>query len=205
MNDYGRRYLIEKLGRKHDDYDEARGDNRNDRGYRDNRDNADERDYRDNRDYNDDYYDQEDERRGVRGSGRGRGRRRRRRDYEDGYDYENDYHNKEEMRLTKMEMNKWKRNMENADGTRGEHYDMQHVMHAAEKLGIKFHDFTEKQFCLATNIMYSDFGQVLKKYIPPEKELMMCADMAKAYFDDPDGYDPDEKLAIHYHCMMNFE
>lgn len=204
MNDYGRRYLIERIGKR----DERRGDRRDNR---DNRDYEDYEDYEDERDYEDggDYYDQLDERRGVRGSGRGRGRgrgggRRRRRDYEDGGDMA-DYHMEKPMRLTKAEKNRWKREIENTDGTRGEHFDMQQVMTAAEKLGVKFNEYSEKDFCLVTNLMYSDYGHIIKKLAGPDKELLICADMAKAYFDDPDGLEPEEKLAVHYHCMMNFE
>lgn len=183
MNDKGRRYIIEQMN-KHDD--------------RRSRDSREERDYEN--DYEDGgYYDQLDERRGVRGSGRRR--RMDRRDYEDG----EDYHHGHEMRLTKSDMTKWKREMENTDGTKGAHYDMQQVMQAAEKLGVKFHDFSEKELCLATNIIYSDFGQVIKRAVGEDKTLIVCTDMGVAYLDDPDGYEASEKLAIHYHCMMNFE
>ena len=178
MNDYGQRWMLEKMRER----DERRG-----------------RDNRDNRDY-EDYEDYEDERRGVRGSGRQNRRGRDMRDYNDDYD---DYHDKPKMRLTKADKNHWKHKLENTDGTTGEHFDMQEVMQAAEKLNVKFKDYSEKDFCLITNVMYSDYGHIIKRLVPPEKEVLICADMAKAYFDDPDGPEPEEKLAIHYHCMTN--
>jgi hypothetical protein len=184
MNDYGRRYLIERLGRhsEHDDWTEH-----------DRRDRRDYSDYEDERDY-------EDGRRGVRGSGMRRRSSMRRRDYMDEADYGD-----KPLRLTKSDMAKLKHEMENADGTHGEHYTMDEIMRIAEKLGIKFNEFSEKQLCLATNIMYSDYCKVLKKHLPQDELLMTCVEMGEAYLDDPDGLDPDEKLAVHYHCMMNFE
>lgn len=185
MNDFAKKYIIEKMSDSRNnrrDYEDERG-----------RDDERRRDMEDERDY----YDRLDERRGVKGTGRRRMRDRA--DSEDMYD-ERDYHHGK-MKLSKKEMLNWKRNMENTDGTRGEHYDMQQVMDAAEKLGIKFHDFTEKQFCLVTNMMYSDYGHVIKHSFSGDKVLLFCAELAQAYFDDPDGVEPDEKLAGHYWCM----
>lgn len=169
---------------------------------------------RDRRDYAD-YEDREDGRRGVRGSGRGRDRadyderdyedRRDRRDYGD-YEDERDYDDGHyEMRLTKSDMKHWKHKLHNADGTRGEHYDMQQIMQAAEKLGIKFHEFDEKEFCITVNMMYSDYCKVLKKHVSPEKELIVCAELAKAFLEDDDGPEASEKLALYYYCIANNE
>jgi hypothetical protein len=196
MNDYGRRYLIEQMNR-HDERRGGRGRRRRDME-------DDYEDYEDCDDYaEDDYYDQMDSRRGVRGSGRGRGRGRDRRDMED----MRDYHEQDmpKMKLTKVDMNHWKHSMHNTDGTTGEHYDMQQIMHAADKLGVKFRDFDEKDFCIAVNMMYSDYGHIIKRLAAgdKDKELLICADFAKAYLDDPDGVDAKEKLAVQYHCMVD--
>ena len=147
-----------------------------------------EDDHRDNRDY----YDMLDERRSSN-------KRMR-----DNRDYVEDYHHKP-MRLTKSAMYEWKNNMRNTDGTRGEHFKQEEVEEAARKLGIKFDEYSEKEFCLATNMMYSDYGHVIKRAVGAEKELIVCADMAKAYFDDPDGLEPSEKLAVQYYCMVNLD
>lgn len=202
MNDYGRRYLIEQL-HKHDN---RRGDaRRNDRRNSDYDDNSMYDDYEDRIDNRDsmDYYDEMDSRRGVRGSGRGGGRGRDNADNRDYGDY-NDYH-KSEMRLRKSDITRWKQNMQNTDGTRGEHYDMQQVMQAAEKLGVRFKEYDEKEFCVAVNMFYSDYGHIIKRLAggDKEKELLICADFAKAFFDDPDGPEPSEKLAITYHCLTD--
>jgi hypothetical protein len=179
MNDYNKRYIIEKVG-----------DHRMRRDSRDMRDVGDESDFEDERDY-------EDSRRGIRGSGRGRSRGRGRdmRDYEDDYDYD------KPLKLTKQEMLNWKRNMENADGSKGEHFDMQQILHVADKLGARFEDYSEKQLCLATNMFYSDYCKTFAKYVSTDKMLNLCVELALDYFEDPDGVEPTEKLAVQYHCM----
>lgn len=134
------------------------------------------------------------------------GRRELPYEYEDHRDYEErDYHQYKHLRLTKSDIHRWKQMMHNVDGTHGEHYDMQQAMHAAEKLGIRFDAYDEKEFCLALNMMYSDYGHVIRKYCPPDKELMVCAEMAKAFFDDPDGPEPSEKLALYFYCIADNE
>lgn len=183
-------YLMDKM-------DSRRGVRGSGRG-RDRRDNEDERerrDYEDGRDYEDER-DYEDSRRGVRGSGRGRDRRDSR-DYEDGRDYG------KELKLTKSDMHEWKRMLENADGTRGPHYDMQQIMTAADKHNIRFKDFSEAELCIATNMMYADYCHALKKFIEQDKMLECCICLAKAFLEDEDGPEASEKLALYYHCIVN--
>lgn len=128
-------------------------------------------------------------------------------DYRGGdYDYmdrNRDYNSHQEMKLTKEDMYHWKQKMQNADGTRGEHFDMQQIMHIVEKLGIKMNNFDEKELCLVVNMMYSDYCKVIKKYVPAEKELMVYVELAKAFLDDADGPKPAEKLALYYYCIVD--
>lgn len=129
------------------------------------------------------------------------------RDRNDGpnYNHMGDQHKFKMPKLTKAEKHQWEQMMQNTDGTRGPHYDMQQVIQAAEKLGIRFNQYDEKDLALVMNMFYSDYGQVFKKYMPAEKLEMFCADMAKAYFDDPDGPDPDDKLSRQFHCMTDHD
>lgn len=162
----------------------------------------DDRDYeRGGRDYRDMDYE-----RGGRGDHRGGGDYRDYRggdyDYAD-RDYDYDYNMHQEMKLTKEDMHHWKQKMRNEDGTKGEHYDMQQIMHAVEKLGIKMQGFDEKELCLVVNMLYSDYCKVVKKYVPIEKELMFYVDMARAFLDDADGPEPSEKLALYYYCIVD--
>ena len=157
------------------------------------------------------YHDDErDYRRGVKGTGRygmGGSRYRGRRDYEDDErrdyeDYEDYGERHESLRLTRTDMRRWKEKMQNFDGTHGEKFDVEQVKHIAHKLGIHFNEFTEKEFCLAVNMMYSDYGHVIKTYVQADKELQVCAEMARAFLDDPDGPEPSEKLALYFHCIV---
>ena len=114
--------LMERMNRRggYDGRDYARGDYGRG-GY----------DGRRGRDYDEERFEDEDEkylmemqdgRRGVKGTGRGR-RRGRRRDYG------------ETLSLTKSDIMNWKHNLENADGTRGPHFNMEQVMEAAKAVG----------------------------------------------------------------------
>lgn len=173
----------------------------------------------------------EDMRRGVKGSGRGR----RRRDYRDeeydyargrdrndyGYDYDDeeeydghypfviegemDYDYADTPKLSKRDIMEWKRELVNADGTKGEHFKMEHIMKAAKDMGIRFHEYDEKELCLTVNMLYSDYCEVLKPFISPDKELYVYVAMGKAFLEDEDAPEGSEKLALYYHCVVNAE
>ena len=174
------RQILDMLERRMGDYRSR--DNRYRRDYEDGRRRM--RSRRDYRDYEDEgpYEDH-----------------RNRRDYEDGREYE------EEIRLNKSDIKHWKHKLENADGTKGEHFDMTQIISSAEHHGIKFKNFDEKEFCMTVNMIYSDYCHVLKKYVQPDKELAVCIEMAKAFLDDADGPEPSEKLALYYHCVVCHE
>ena len=185
-------YLAKKL-RKMDD--NRRGRDSESRGSRRGRDYR--SDYREGRDdYRRDMRDYEDSRDYHKGRYYG--------EYEDSRDYEDgrDYHDVP-PRLSKSDAKRWKKMMENFDGTRGEHYSSEQTEEVAEKLGISFDEYSEMDFCLTVNMMYSDYGHVLKKYVSPDKELHVCAELAKAFLEDPDGPDPSEKLALYFHCIVS--
>ena len=174
---------MERMNRRggYDGRDYARGDYG--RGGYDGRRGRDYgRDYarggRDGRDgnYDEERFEDEDEkylmemqdgRRGVKGTGRGR-RRGRRRDYG------------ETLSLTKSDIMNWKHNLENADGTRGPHFNMEQVMEAAKAVGIRFEDFDER-------------------------ECHYYVELAKAFLEDDDGPEPSEKLALYYYCIAEDE
>jgi hypothetical protein len=114
-----------------------------------------------------------------------------------------DYRDGSKMRLSKTDIHHWKQMMENEDGTRGPHYDMQQIMQAVEKLDIRFDEYSEREFCMAVNMMYSDYCKVAKRFVAPDKEMMFFAELAKAFLDDADGPEPSEKLALYYHCIVD--
>lgn len=89
--------------------------------------------------YEDDY--EMDGRRGVKGTGRGRR-------YSD---------RGESLYLSKSDMNKWNRELDNADGTHGPHFSIEQIMKAAKDMNIHFDDFDERDLRMTANMLYSDF------------------------------------------------
>lgn len=109
----------------------------------------------------------------------------------------------ESARLMNHDLMHWEKNLRNADGTRGKHFDMRHVEEAANKLGIRFDEFSEKEFCMTMNMLYSDLCEVLRPMVPPEKEAHCYAKLAQAWLEDDDGPSPSEKLALYYYCIVD--
>ena len=99
----------------------------------------------------------------------------------------------------------WKHNLENADGTRGPHFNMEQVMEAAKAVGIRFEDFDERELCMTVNMLYSDYCEVNKPYVSPERECHYYVELAKAFLEDDDGPEPSEKLALYYYCIAEDE
>lgn len=148
--------------------------------------------------------------RGGRGRGRDRGY-----DYGDygDYDYEEDYgyegedygyDGHEKIMLSKKDMQEWKHKLQNADGSFGEHFDMQKIMMAAEKMGIDFEEYTEKELVMTANMLYSDYCEALKSVVPKEKEDVIYTKLAKAFLED-DDFDGEgsEKLALYYWAIVS--
>jgi hypothetical protein len=122
------------------------------------------------------------------------------------YDYGNndfaDYKG-EKLKLTSEDMKKWKHSMENADGTKGEHFtDIGKIMEAAHKAGVKFEGYDEKDLCLVVNMIYSDFCKVMSEAFPYNELLMWCVKFAKAWLEDKDAPSGGEKLAAYYYCIV---
>jgi hypothetical protein len=110
------------------------------------------------------------------------------------------------MHLKKKDFMRWEKQLENADGTKGKHFEAEHVKKAAEQIGVKYRGFDEKELCMTANMLYSDYCEVLKTVIPPEKELLAYVKLAIAWLDDPDApVDGSEKLALYYWCIVNDE
>lgn len=203
MNNFARKIIMERRGER---------DGRNDY-------NSDmRRDYR--RDYNrENDYSRGEYRGEYYGEYRGDTRDRRERDYARGekytghygiggdrYDGRNgrDYSSgeDEEVKLTNEEVNNWKRHFINADGSKGEHFTKRQILDEAEKLGVKYDRYSERDMCLVANMLYSDYCMALKNMIPPDMEAMIYTHMAKAFLEDEDAVSGEEKLALYYYCIV---
>lgn len=126
-------------------------------------------------------------------------------DYNDYGDYGyNDYadYGEPAMYLSKKDISEWRQRLQNADGSKGAHFDTNKVMQIAEKMGIHFNNFSEKEFAITMNMLYSDYCEALKTVISPDREDMVYAKMAKAFLEDDDAPEASEKLALYYHCIV---
>lgn len=137
--------------------------------------------------YEDDY--EMDGRRGVKGTGRGRR-------YSD---------RGESLYLSKSDMNKWNRELDNADGTHGPHFSIEQIMKAAKDMNIHFDDFDERDLRMAANMLYSDFCEATRPYISPDRDCHFYVGLAKAFLEDDDGPEACEKLALYYYCIVENE
>lgn len=166
-------------GRDRSEYpmmDYARGGNRRDRDYND------YNDYGEYDDYADYGYDDYRDYRGMR-----------------------DYGDDKPEKLKKKDLHEWKRKLQNADGTIGEHFDANHIMSTAERMGIRYNGYDEKELVMVANMLYSDYCDALKPYIPMDKEVMAYTKLAKAWLEDEDAPEGSEKLALYYKCIVDGE
>lgn len=212
MNNTMRRVIMNRRMR---DRDYRRGEYRGRNDY-------DMNDYRRNgmRDRNDygrgDYagydYDEDearyDGRQGVKGTGRygiGGSRYYGRDSAREGMEYM-DYAHEDGARLTRHDMMNWKEKMENADGSYGEHFTGGQIRQAVQAMGVEMKGYNEKELCLTANMLYSDYCEVLRPFIPKEKEAYVYVNLAKAFLEDPDSsVKGGEKLACYYYAMVDDE
>ncbi len=189
MNDTTLDYLMKRMEDRR--RDSRRSDSRGSYDRRDGRDRTDETDRRGYNHGNVDFEGSMDFRRDREDS-----RDMRMRDRRDGH--------YEPLHLTKRDIKHWGSMIENTDGSHGCHYDMSDIDKIVDKLGIRFRDFGEMEFCMAVNMMYADYGHLFKRYASSSEDvLVMCAEMAKAFLEDPDGPEPSEKLALYFHCIVD--
>lgn len=134
------------------------------------------------------------------------------RDYDDYRDYGYDYgeyrrdYGEDAYTISKKDMNDWKRDLINSDGSRGEHFTEEKIVMAAKQMGVRFDDYSEKEFAMTANMLYSDYGKTLKAVIPPDRESHIYAALAKDFLEDEDSaLEGSEKLAVYYNCVVKDE
>ena len=109
------------------------------------------------------------------------------------------------LRLEPHDIEKWEKALVNADGTHGKHFHSHEVEEVARKLGMRFDKYSEQEFCMTMNMLYSDLCEVCRANVSPEKEALHYAKMAKAWLEDDDGPEPSDKLALYYSCIADEE
>ena len=128
------------------------------------------------------------------------------RDYAEYDDYAmNDYGKSEYGKLSHEDIEKWKKHLQNQDGTMGEHFKKEQVHQAARQIGVNPEQYgNEHIFGLVTNMMYADYCGVAKKFGLDRPDFY--AEMAKAFLHDKDfSGNPEEKVYLYYKCIAEQE
>lgn len=104
----------------------------------------------------------------------------------------------EDYGLTYEEAEEWVRSMKNADGSKGGKWKMEELEKVLRERGIKCDILT---LYAGMNALYSDLGEVCKKYGITDKNVNFWLEAAIAYWvEDDDAV--EDKLAVYYDCIV---
>lgn len=111
------------------------------------------------------------------------------------------------LKLPKEDMERWGNMLRNADGTEGMHFEKRMLRERVKHMDMEPDGFTEEDLFMAANMLYSDYCEVLKKYIPrePDREADFYLKMAKEFLEDEDAPDGSAKLAMYFFCIADQE
>lgn len=107
-------------------------------------------------------------------------------------------HGGEDYGLTYDEAEEWVRSMKNADGSKGGKWKMEELEKILRERGIKCDILA---IYAGMNALYSDLGEVCKKYGITDKNVNFWLEAAIAYWiEDDDAV--EDKLAVYYDCIV---
>lgn len=119
-------------------------------------------------------------------------------DYADyGYDMARGRGRDGHMKLSSKDIKKWGRELENADGTRGQKWQVEQVKQIAQQQGIRFEEYSPEILTAVANMLYSIDCKVLGS------EPTMYVKLAKSWLED-DNFDgePEEKAMLYYKVFV---
>ena len=102
--------------------------------------------------------------------------------------------------LSRSDMRRWSSNLKNKDGTRGPHFERDHVRELVEKMKLEFEEYTFDELLMTMNMLYSDYCKIVR-FNENEMKIAKYIEMAMAFLEDDDGYPPSDKLA-RYYCFV---
>lgn len=108
----------------------------------------------------------------------------------------------EEIHVKKEHLKKWKQELKNENGTMGERFTMREIMPIAQQMGVRFDKFTEEEFCMVVNMLYSDMCKVWQDVLNSQNELHHYVAAAKQWLTDKDALKGSEKLAAYYYFIV---
>lgn len=100
-------------------------------------------------------------------------------------------------KFTREMAEEWTAKMENEDGTRGPHWNMDQTKQVMAQKNI---DVDPIEFYLAMNMMYSDYCKVAKKLNVNNTDFY--ANMAKAFLEDKDAGGRDKLMRYYKYVVM---
>lgn len=90
----------------------------------------------------------------------------------------------------------WVASMHNTDGTTGAHWALDQTTSVARQYGIIFEHISPEDFYVALNMIYSRYGQTLKK--AGISDVSVFVELAKDFLFDIDAVSPKKKLHCYY-------
>jgi hypothetical protein len=116
--------------------------------------------------------------------------------YFSGYAGGGDYYDGHE-KLSRKDIKKWEKSLENADGTKGKKYEVEQIQQVAKQIGVRFEEYSPEVFTMVVNMMYADYCKVLGS------DMMIYVKLAKAFLEDDDFEgEPEEKVMLYYKCIV---
>lgn len=121
--------------------------------------------------------------------------------YDYGYDYAGDYGEK----LTKDELEEWKKKLlKEVDETEKQFFTKERISQKAKQMGVEMKDYSEEELVVATAMVYTDYKKTAKKYIGNNMDFYI--ELARDWLEDKDAaVKGGEKLAIYYDCIVSGE
>lgn len=111
-----------------------------------------------------------------------------------------DVHPEDLIRLSQHDLEKWGKMLKNADGTMGVHFSKSQIEQGLSQFNVDKRGIDDDVYCMAVNMLYSDYCKVLRKYGADRIEVYL--ELALAFLNDDDFRGtPIEKLALYYWCI----
>lgn len=108
-------------------------------------------------------------------------------------------------KMTQEDLEKWKKQLQNSDGSRGEHWRKDQLIPVVKQMGVDLQKVGGIDvFVMAVNMMYADYCAVAKKYGVDRPEFYV--ELAKAFLTDKDFEGKgEEKIWLYYKCIVEKE
>ena len=103
-----------------------------------------------------------------------------------------------ESDVTDDDLYAWMGRLRNTDGSVGAHFSMSQIHSLIAEHKMPMEGYNEFDVFIAANMLYSDYGSLIKTLVPYSKEGTVFIKMAKEFLEDADGLRGREKLAEYY-------